>query len=171
MTVENILSLLKTKTSEEIAKEFSNNLNAAIQMKAEEEAKAKKENERQKIRIEILEDMMTLIEDYLYLSDYKYPNEEEVDLREVDKIIQDFLAMTETVGNSGWLSFLMGHPTTGFSTKDTPTNTKETKDTNPTPAFNTKNTEDTTDTTPTPADPNTETMIWEELINFLFDPS
>ena len=119
MTVENILSLLETKTSEEIAKEFSDNLNKAIQMKAEEEAKAKKENERQKIRIEILEDMMALIEDYLYLSDYKYPNEEEIDLREVDKLIQDFLAMTETVENNGWLSFLKGHPLLGTDLKNT----------------------------------------------------
>ena len=98
MTIENIRSLLETKTSEEIAKEFSDNLNKAIQMK-EEEAKVKEENGRVSIRLEILEDIMGLIGDYLYLSDYKYPNEEKVDLREVDKLIQDFLAMTETVGS------------------------------------------------------------------------
>ena len=110
MTIENIRSLLETKTSEEIAKEFSDNLNKAIQMKEEEEAKVKEENGRVSIRLEILEDIMGLIGDYLYLSDYKYPNEEKVDLREVDKLIQDFLAMTETVGNSGWLSFFRGTP-------------------------------------------------------------
>ena len=168
MTVENIRSLLETKTSEEIAKEFSDNLNKAIQMKKDEEAKVKEENERLSIRLEILEDIMGLIEEYLYLSDYKYPNEEEVDLREVDKLIQDFLAMTETVENNGWLSFLKGHPLLGNNAKDT----KETKDTD------TSNTKDTKDTTNPSTGPSTEnetspanTMTWEELLNFLFDPS
>lgn len=96
MTVENILSLLETKTSEEIAKEFSDNLNKAIQMKEEEEAKAKKENDQREVRVSVLGDIMELFDKYFDLSDYEGPNEE-VDLREVDKMIQDFLAMAEAI--------------------------------------------------------------------------